>query len=137
MLKLKEKIEAERGKDYATENQKLIYAGKVLMKTKPEHNLEIEWFDVNSHFVLLWNLYDELTPTLFLPLSLALSFAGLILVDDRTIASYNFDEKKFIVVMVNKSAKKEASSSESTSTSSAATAKKDESADPKSTPTKE
>lgn len=54
-------------------------------------------------------------------------FSGTILADERTIESYKFDEKKFVVCMVNKNVKKEeASSSETKSASTESASKKDE-----------
>lgn len=72
VLQLKEKIEEIRGNAYAKENQKLIYA-------------------------------------------------GMILVDEKTIASYNLDEKKFIVVMVNKAPAPTASADKEESATTTAT----------------
>ena len=42
--------------------------------------------------------------------------SGLILADDKTIESYNVDEKKFIVVILNKLKKDDGSAASATST---------------------
>lgn len=42
VLKLKEKIAEEKGTDYAVENQKLIYAGKILEDSKAVNDYKIE-----------------------------------------------------------------------------------------------
>lgn len=54
VLKLKQKIEAERGKDYPTENQKLIYAGKFLYdENHIEHNLKQSIAFMNHHLITI------------------------------------------------------------------------------------
>lgn len=78
---LKQKIEAEKGKDYAAENQRLIYAG---MCGYDYENAE------SSALCLTTCTY------------VCCFIIGKILTDDNAISEYNIDEKKFIVVMVTK-----------------------------------
>lgn len=54
VLKLKEKIEAERGKDYPTESQKLIYAGKCHSNVLLFFNISVRLF--YSHNLNHWDV---------------------------------------------------------------------------------
>lgn len=85
MKHLKEKIEEEKGKEYPAENQRLIYAGKLLVQNIRR---------ILSNKTLLFSCVSWL--------GVNTCFAGKILTDESVLSEYNIDEKKFIVVMVTK-----------------------------------
>lgn len=86
---MKKKIEAEKGKDYACENQKLIYAGEFRAVRSVCRSV------VYCSFLECNNTCGSVSSYCFY-------YLGKILDDEKTIDSYKIEEKNFVVIMVTK-----------------------------------
>lgn len=85
---LKELIELERGKEYPTENQKLIYAGEYLISLSQQQ--------------LIARALKKYIGSIFFFFRVVGISPGKILTDESALSEYHIDEKKFIVIMVTK-----------------------------------